>query len=311
MRDSGCRRARLDAKNRGQGGALCTGITTPEDVLGGREQASLSIRLKCNRCGRGYSGKFAWVCYNPKRVPEHPEWDGLLLSRIVECAGCGAIDDYTLTPQTKLRLMGDALGRMDGSREAPVILGVSTLWDGSIARRPSQALERLRALVAENPSRAEAHRRLGNACERWSLKEAGVVLWALRDARNGPKIKASIFSWGPELDRTSEEALSAIFTYILSVSEHLSAEDLRSAVRSVAPQAEDVVMTAAEQLIEKGRAEGLARGRAEVLVRQLTLRFGPLPPGTKERVLSASDAELDRWSELVLTAKSIVEVLDG
>ena len=143
--------------------------------------------------------------------------------------------------------------------------------------------------------------------ERMLTPEAGVVLWALRDARNGPKIKASIFSWGPELDRTSEEALSAIFTYILSVSEHLSAEDLRSAVRSVAPQAEDVVMTAAEQLIEKGRA----RGRAEVLVRQLTLRFGPLPPGTKERVLSASDAELDRWSELVLTAKSIVEVLDG
>ena len=72
-------------------------------------------------------------------------------------------------------------------------------------------------------------------------------------------------------------------------------------------------MTAAEQLIAKGRAEGRAEGRtegrAEVLIRQLTLKFGPLTPDARERVLSASEAELDRWSETILGAKSLVEVV--
>jgi hypothetical protein len=79
--------------------------------------------------------------------------------------------------------------------------------------------------------------------------EASLVLWALRDARNGPTLLASLMRWGPvlaELARTREEAVRTIVGYILAVAEALSAEELRLAVRAAAPQAEDAIMTAAE-----------------------------------------------------------------
>jgi hypothetical protein len=58
-------------------------------------------------------------------------------------------------------------------------------------------------------------------------------------------------------------------------------------------------------------AEGEARGEAKVLLKQLTLKFGPLPQGVAERVQAASIEELDRWAERVLTADRLEQVIDG
>ena len=69
-------------------------------------------------------------------------------------------------------------------------------------------------------------------------------------------------------------------------------------------------MTGAEKLREEGRAEGEAKGRAEVVIKQLTLRFGPLSASTEARVRAASIAELDRIAERVLSARSLAEVLE-
>jgi hypothetical protein len=64
-----------------------------------------------------------------------------------------------------------------------------------------------------------------------------------------------------------------------------------------------------EQGRAKGREEGIEQGEARVLLRQLTLKFGPLPEAVRARVESADAETLLRWSERVLTAGTLDEAL--
>jgi hypothetical protein len=59
----------------------------------------------------------------------------------------------------------------------------------------------------------------------------------------------------------------------------------------------------------RGEARGEARGRAETLVKLLTLKFGVLDDVVSERIRSASLPELEDWTERVLSAASIEELL--
>lgn len=59
----------------------------------------------------------------------------------------------------------------------------------------------------------------------------------------------------------------------------------------------------------EGRAEGEVHGRAAVLIKLLTLKFGPLTTATTDCVQQASAEELDRWAERILSATSLDEVL--
>jgi hypothetical protein len=59
---------------------------------------------------------------------------------------------------------------------------------------------------------------------------------------------------------------------------------------------------------DRGREQGRLAGEAKTLLKQLALRFGPVPEGIVARVRSASEAELDRWVERVLTAASLDDV---
>ena len=56
-------------------------------------------------------------------------------------------------------------------------------------------------------------------------------------------------------------------------------------------------------------SKGESRGRAAVLLRQLQLKFGPLPEVVTARVQSASIEELDAWAERILSATSLDEAL--
>ena len=66
----------------------------------------------------------------------------------------------------------------------------------------------------------------------------------------------------------------------------------------------------------KGRAEGRAEGRAKgrldgerrVLLRQLRKRFGTIPMDVEKRVASATEAELEAWTDRVLGAATLDEV---
>lgn len=72
-------------------------------------------------------------------------------------------------------------------------------------------------------------------------------------------------------------------------------------------------MTTAEKLRQEGRAEGEAKGRAEgraeTVLKLMGLRFGTIPPEAEARVRAASLEELDSFTERVLVAASLAEVL--
>ena len=55
--------------------------------------------------------------------------------------------------------------------------------------------------------------------------------------------------------------------------------------------------------------QGLAEGRAELILKLLTLRFGQLPEAARTTVQAARIEELDRMGERLLTAASLEEVL--
>ena len=60
----------------------------------------------------------------------------------------------------------------------------------------------------------------------------------------------------------------------------------------------------------EGKVEGKLEGRAELITRQLTLRFGPLPEAALARIAAAGIDELDAIGERVLTAATLVEALE-
>lgn len=66
-----------------------------------------------------------------------------------------------------------------------------------------------------------------------------------------------------------------------------------------------------EQGMAKGMAKGIAEGRIETLTRQLTRRFGPLPDWAATRLQAATPEQLDLWTDLVLEAETLAEVLGG
>ncbi len=69
----------------------------------------------------------------------------------------------------------------------------------------------------------------------------------------------------------------------------------------------------AKRYVAQGRAEGKAegelKGRSELLLRQLTRRFGALPPAAAARLAAASIEELDAIGERLLAAHSLDEAL--
>lgn len=57
------------------------------------------------------------------------------------------------------------------------------------------------------------------------------------------------------------------------------------------------------------KAEGKIDGKAELLLRLLGKRFGPLSDDLCAKVHAATHAHLDTWADRILTATSIDEVL--
>lgn len=84
------------------------------------------------------------------------------------------------------------------------------------------------------------------------------------------------------------------------------------------PVAQEALMTTAEKLRAEGEARGLAlgeaRGRAlgeaDLLLEQLTVKFGPQDAVVEARVRTASSGQLHTWGRRILTATSVDEVLD-
>lgn len=147
-----------------------------------------------------------------------------------------------------------------------------------------------------------------------------LTLWAMRDARSAERLLGTLAGWAGAIvallrQPDGRDVVATLFRYITLVTDRLSVDDLIQRIHEVVPEAEDAIMTIAEQLQAKGRAEGEARGRAEgqrsLLLRQLTLKFGELPEPIRTRVARASADDLDRWSERILSASALEGVFEA
>jgi hypothetical protein len=65
------------------------------------------------------------------------------------------------------------------------------------------------------------------------------------------------------------------------------------------------------ECVARGRAAGVVEGRRDLLLKQLTLRFGALNTAQEARIRQASLAELDGIGERVLTASTLRDALNA
>lgn len=69
------------------------------------------------------------------------------------------------------------------------------------------------------------------------------------------------------------------------------------------------VQQGVQQGIQQGVQQGVQQGEARVLLRQLSARFGTLPPETLRKIETADADTLLQWSERILSADTLEEVL--
>ena len=67
----------------------------------------------------------------------------------------------------------------------------------------------------------------------------------------------------------------------------------------------------ATMLMELGEARGEAKGCARILLRQMTVRFGPPSEQAESRIRSATIEQLERGTDAILTAQRIEDVLEA
>jgi predicted transposase/invertase (TIGR01784 family) len=150
---------------------------------------------------------------------------------------------------------------------------------------------------------------------------ARLSLWCLRHAREPWELVDRLGAW---LDLVREvrgaphgvAALVRIMRYIFATNEPDQPEALvRRLLAAVGEEGKEEIMTAADQLIERGREQGLKQGleqgRREVLLDLLRERFGALPDAAAVRVTAAGMTELQAWSKRVLRASTLDDVFAG
>ena len=146
-----------------------------------------------------------------------------------------------------------------------------------------------------------------------------LVLWALSVAGDDERFLA-------EIDRMKEaiiaaleapdahDALYVLLRYLSLTHQRLGAKRIGNLLKTTAERRQEkVIMDVLDELRQEGRAEGRAEGRvegrAQILLKQLTARFGSVPAEAKAQILAAKQPSLDRWALRVLTAPSLDAVL--
>lgn len=114
------------------------------------------------------------------------------------------------------------------------------------------------------------------------------------------------------------ESLEQLVAYML-LRDFGTADELAAELGRIGgPTAEEVAVTAGEQLLEQGReqgrqegeATGVLKGERRILLRILS-RLGTVTPEVNARVQAAVQADLERWAESALSANSIEDVFEN
>lgn len=144
---------------------------------------------------------------------------------------------------------------------------------------------------------------------------ARLCLWCLRHAREPDELVQQLGRWlhlvrEARLAPNGVAAIVRIWKYILATNQPPRPEVLVQRLLAVAGQEEkEEIVTAADQLIERGRQEGLREGLRATVQKLLRLRFGALSDDVTMRIARADTVQLEQWVERVLTAATLSEVL--
>ena len=139
-----------------------------------------------------------------------------------------------------------------------------------------------------------------------------LALFGLRHAREPQVLLAQLGRW---LDLVREvqaapggrEALVRIWRYILVTSGQAAPEAVVARLLDVVgSEHSEGVMTAGEQLIERGKKEAEQR----YLLKLLGRRFGALSDAITARIQSADSSQLSDWFDRAITAATLEDVLD-
>ena len=72
---------------------------------------------------------------------------------------------------------------------------------------------------------------------------------------------------------------------------------------------QDILQQGIQQGVQRGREEGRGEGEASLIIRQLTRRFGELPPQLPQQIRSLSLAQLEALGEELLDFTDLSEVI--
>ncbi len=153
-----------------------------------------------------------------------------------------------------------------------------------------------------------------------------LTLLALKHARTAPDLGELLLSWRPLMKAAvrlpgGREALAQILRYVAEVSNRV---DRAFLLEELIPSLDDddvreTTMTLAEELraegreqgLEKGLEQGCLQGRRDMLLRQLSRRFGELPQSAIDRVNAAAAEWLDAWAVRIFDAQSLDAAIAG
>jgi hypothetical protein len=140
---------------------------------------------------------------------------------------------------------------------------------------------------------------------------AQVVFWCLSVAGDDARMEREIERIGSAVDEMlrapdGHAALEVLLRYLLATHSRFNVKKIANLLEKAAgPKAREVIVTELDEIERRGER----RGQARMLLKQLKIRFGPVPADVSAQVMAANDATLSRWAARVLTAPTLETVL--
>jgi hypothetical protein len=141
---------------------------------------------------------------------------------------------------------------------------------------------------------------------------ARLALFCLRYAREPRELVARLRGWRQLVGEVKRApggmaALVRIMRYIMEVNHAARPEEILALLAAAVEEAKEEIVTAADQLREQGREQD----RREIVLDQLSERFGTLPDDAVARVMAAGMDQLRLWTRRVISAPTLDEVFAG
>jgi hypothetical protein len=154
-----------------------------------------------------------------------------------------------------------------------------------------------------------------------SVRSAVEALFQLEHGRSPDDLRRVIQALAAMLSDPEHTQLRRTFTLWIkqllrrkikpvSISELDRINDLMEADTMLAERIESWFEEAERKGLEKGLEKGIQKGQARVLGKLLQLKFGALSADVQAQLDSAGEAQLEAWTEAVLTATTLDAVLE-